>query len=123
TDLAGLDHEREEEAILRIAHRLGGKVHLDIAEAGTFDELRDLISEYQPHIVHLSGHGIVSEGVGYFAFENERGRSDSRDAREMAEQLFAGRGVWLVFVNGCETAQSAAAGVCQTLTATGHVPL
>jgi hypothetical protein len=35
-----LDYEREEEAILRIADRLGGKVFLDIAEASTFDELR-----------------------------------------------------------------------------------
>ena len=30
-----LDYEREEEAILRIADRLGGKIFLDIAEAGT----------------------------------------------------------------------------------------
>ncbi|MBM4050731.1 MAG: hypothetical protein FJ279_37005, partial [Planctomycetes bacterium] len=41
TQLAGLDYEKEEEAILRIADRLGDKVHLDIAEAGAFDELRD----------------------------------------------------------------------------------
>jgi tetratricopeptide (TPR) repeat protein len=123
TDLVGLDHEKEEEAILHIAHRLGARVHLDIAEAGTFEELGNLISEYQPHIVHLSGHGEVSEGVGYFAFENERGRSDSRDGREMAEKLFTGRDVRLVFINGCESAQSAAAGVCQTLTSTGHVSL
>jgi tetratricopeptide (TPR) repeat protein len=122
-DQPGLDYEKEEEAILRIAHRLGAAVHLEFAEAGTFDELRDLISEYRPHVVHLSGHGSVRDGVGSFAFENERGLCDSRDAREMAAQLFAGRGVRLVFVNGCQTAQVAVAGVCQTLTATGHVPL
>ena len=34
-----LDYEKEEETILHIADRLGGKVHLDIAESGTFDEL------------------------------------------------------------------------------------
>lgn len=38
-DQPALDYEREEETILRIADRLGGKVHLDIAESGTFDEL------------------------------------------------------------------------------------
>ena len=123
TDLAGLDYEKEEEAILRIAHRLGAAVHLEFAETGTFEELRDLVSEYRPHVVHLSGHASVRDGIGSFAFENERGKLDLRDAREMAEQLFAGRGVRLVFVNACQTAQAAAAGLCQTLTATGHVPL
>ncbi len=122
-DQKGLDYEKEEEAILQIVHKLGDKVHLEIAEAGSFEELRELITEYQPHIVHLSGHGLVKDGVGTFAFEDERGHTDSRDAREMAAQLFAGQGVRLVFMNGCQTAQSAVAGICQTLTASGDVPL
>jgi|GEM_PF-6240701 len=117
-DQPGLDYEKEEEAILRIGHQLGAQVHLEFAEAGTFDKLRDLISQYQPHVVHLSGHGSVRDGIGSFAFENERGLSDPRDAHEMAQQLFAGNGVRLVFVNGCQTAQAAVAGVCQTLTVT-----
>ncbi|MBM4086436.1 MAG: CHAT domain-containing protein, partial [Planctomycetes bacterium] len=123
TQLAGLDYEKEEEAILRIADRLGDKVHLDIAEAGAFDELRDLIAERKPHIVHLSGHGVLKDGVGHFAFEDERGGKDERDGREMAERLFAGKGVRVVFVSGCQSAQAGAAGLCQTLTATGHVPI
>lgn len=122
-DQVGLDYEKEEEAILRIAHRLGGQVHLEICEAGTFDELRERIVEYRPHIVHLSGHGIVLQGIGSFAFEDERGHTDSREARDMAAQLFAGQGVRLVFVNGCQSAQNAVAGICQALTAEGHVPL
>jgi hypothetical protein len=64
TDLAGLDYEKEEEAILRIADKLGSRVHLEIAEAGTFEELRELIAEHRPHIVHLSGHGSVRDGIG-----------------------------------------------------------
>ena len=123
TDQAGLDYEREEEAILRIADRLGGLVHLEIAETGTFGELGDLISELKPHVVHLSGHGIMRNGVGHFAFEDERGKSDSRDAHEVARQLFAGHGVRLVFVSGCQSGQAGAAGVCQALVAEGHVPL
>ncbi len=122
-DQKGLDYEREEEAMLRLAAKLGNKVHLSIAEAATFDELSNLISELKPHVVHLSGHGIVQDGIGYFTFEDERGRSDLRDARSMAEQLFANRGVRLVFVSGCQSAQAASAGVCQTLTAAGHVPV
>ncbi|OYW75056.1 MAG: hypothetical protein B7Z37_15045 [Verrucomicrobia bacterium 12-59-8] len=122
-DQKGLDYEREEEAMLRLAAKLGNKVHLSIAEAATFDELRNLISELKPHVVHLSGHGVVQDGIGYFTFEDERGCSDLRDARSMAEQLFANRGVRLVFVSGCQSAQAASAGVCQTLTAAGHVPV
>ena len=106
-----LDYEREEEAILRIADRLGGKIFLDIAEAGTFDELRDLISEVRPHVVHLSGHGALADGVGRFCFEDERGRLDARDGPEMAECLFAGSGVRLVFVSGCQIRASGRGGV------------
>jgi len=123
TDLRGLDYEKEEEAILRIADKLGGKIHLDIAESGSFDELHDLVSELKPHAVHLSGHGNLANGAGHFAFENERGRADDRDGREMAERLFAGRGVRLVFVSGCQSAQAGVSGLCQTLTAAEHVPL
>ena len=118
-----LDYEKEEETILRIADRLGGKVHLDIAESGTFDELGDLVSSLKPHVVHLSGHGVMQDGVGHFAFEDERGREDAHDGREMAERLFAGSGVHLVFVSGCQSAQAGAAGLCQRLTVVGHVPL
>ena len=118
-----LDFEKEEEAILRLADKLGGQVHLDIAEAGTFDELRDLISELKPHVVHLSGHGALRDGLGTFAFEDDRGRLDERAGPAMAEQLFAGRGVRLVFVSGCQSAQAGVAGLCQSLTAAGHVPL
>ncbi len=121
--LAGLDYEREEEAMMRIADRLGSRVHLEIAEAGSFDELSDLISEYRPHVVHLSGHGVLRDGVGTFAFEDERGALDSRPGSEMAERLFSGDGVRLVFVSGCQSAQAGVAGVCQSLTALGNVPL
>ena len=41
----------------------------------------------------------------------------------MAERLFAGRGVRLVFVSGCQSARAGAAGLCQRLTVAGHVPL
>jgi tetratricopeptide (TPR) repeat protein len=120
-DLPGLDYEKEEEAMLRVASRLGSKVHLDIAEAGTFDELRELISEFQPHVLHLSGHGAMRNGVGHFAFEDERGKSDLHSGEELAEMALAGRGVRMVFVSGCETAQAGVAGVCQALTTGGHV--
>lgn len=116
TNLDGLDYEREEEAMLRISERLGDRVHLDVAEAGTFEELRDLIAKFQPHVVHLSGHGRLQDGIGHFAFEDERGLSDPRDGTELAERLLAGRGVRLVLVNACQSAQAGVSGLCQRLT-------
>jgi hypothetical protein len=123
TDIKGLDYEKEEEAMLRIADRLGEKIHLDIAEAGSFDELHDLVSELKPHVVHLSGHGVLRDGIGRFCFEDQRGHADERQGPDMAQQLFAGRGVRLVFVSGCQSAQAGVAGLCQSLTVAGHVPL
>ncbi|MCW0219076.1 MAG: tetratricopeptide repeat protein, partial [Prosthecobacter sp.] len=122
-DQTGLDFEREEETMLRLVAKLGPKIHLDIAESGTFEELRNLISELKPHVVHLSGHGVVEGDEGYFTFEDERGDSDSRDATSMAQLLFANRDLHAVFVSGCQTAVAAGAGMCQALTASGHVPV
>ncbi len=118
-----LDFEKEEEAILRLTTRMTGNLHLHIAESGTFEELRQTISELQPHVVHLSGHGIVHQGLGHFAFEDERGGTDLRNCHDMGRLLFAGSSVRLVFVNACQSSQAAAAGLCQTLVRDGRVPL
>jgi len=72
TDQASLDYEREEDAILRATGKLRN-VALRVAESGTPEELADLIAEFRPHVVHLSGHGTIDkDGRGSFAFENER---------------------------------------------------
>jgi CHAT domain-containing protein len=120
-DQVALDYEKEEEAILRATVKLQG-AQLFTAELGTFEELDDLLQRVKPHIVHLSGHGIVgNDGVGHFCFEDEAGMADLRDAQALA-RLFEKRHVPCVFLNGCQTAQAALAGLCQALTRAG-VPL
>lgn len=53
-----------------------GNVVIDSGDMGSFEELRQRINESQPHIVHLTGHGIVGEdGLGCFAFEDEQSSS------------------------------------------------
>ncbi|HMH48714.1 MAG TPA: tetratricopeptide repeat protein [Candidatus Acidoferrum sp.] len=119
-DLAQLDFEREEDAMLRATSRLGEDVVVYISDTGTFDELADLVASIRPHIVHLSGHGSVdASGRGAFAFENERGHMDARDAADLATQIFRGSSVRCVVLNACETSQAAASGLCQTLTVSG----
>ncbi|MCX9076293.1 MAG: tetratricopeptide repeat protein, partial [Candidatus Methanoperedens sp.] len=89
-------------------------------DMGSFEELRQRINEFQPHIVHLTGHGIVKEdGLGYFAFEDERGNADLRSSLEIRQELFAGSSVQCAFISGCQSGKAppveALGGVCQGL--------
>ena len=53
-DQATLDYEREEEALFRAVS--GQDVAFDSCDLGTFQELKERVSEYRPHILHLTGH-------------------------------------------------------------------
>lgn len=57
TDLPTLDYEREEEYLLRAISGLD--VSFDSADLGSFQDLRDHVEQFQPHVVHLTGHGAV----------------------------------------------------------------
>ena len=128
SDAVELDFEREEECLYKAVAGAGPNVVLDTADLGTFEELRQRINDFEPHVVHLSGHGQVTEdGLGRFLFEDEAGGPDPRPAQDIARELFGtDSGVQCVFVSGCETGQapqaSALGGVCQGLLH-GGVPL
>ena len=150
TDLATLDYEREEEYLLRAISGLD--VAFDSGDLGSFQDLRDHVEQFQPHVVHLTGHGAVlkkcprCEGLngpdekvckncsssleevsaqGHFAFEDESGKADMRSSEEL-RRLMAASGVQCVFVSGCETGKAppveAMGGVCQGLVSQ-EVPL
>jgi tetratricopeptide (TPR) repeat protein len=117
--LGSLQYEKEEEALLKV---LGAtpNVAFDSGDLGSFEELRQRIVEFQPHVVHLTGHGIVEDdGLGWFAFEDERGATDPRSSVEMAQKLFAGTSVQCAFISGCQTGKAppinAVGGICQGL--------
>jgi hypothetical protein len=122
TDQATLDYEREEEALFRAVS--GQDVAFDSCDLGTFEEMKERVSEYRPHILHLTGHGVVRDGKGHFAFEKEDGTADLVPADEL-RRFLAGSGVQCVFASGCQTGQApreALAGVCQALVG-AEVPL
>jgi tetratricopeptide (TPR) repeat protein len=119
-DQPPLDYEREEDYLRRAIARISSQVVFDSGDLGTFEELRQRINGFQPHIVHLNGHGVVEDdGLGYFAFEDEWGKTDRRSSVEMGQRLFAGSGVQCVFVSGCQTGKAppvaAVGGICQAL--------
>ncbi|MCI0462793.1 MAG: CHAT domain-containing protein, partial [Gemmataceae bacterium] len=116
-----LDFEREEEAMLRATERLDRNVVvLPFAETGGIAELAKLVADHRPHVVHLSGHGIVDgKGTGWFVFETERGRRDPQPADQIANRVFRGSAVRCVVLNACQTGQAAATGLAGHLVATG----
>lgn len=120
-----LDFEREEELLLRGFGKVAGRVVFDSGDLGSFVELGERISSFQPHIVHLTGHGVAEDTAAYFVFEDERGESDRRSAAELG-QLFAGSNVQCAFVSACQASrapsQAALGGLAQGLLAVG-VPL
>jgi tetratricopeptide (TPR) repeat protein len=119
---AELDYEREETAILRA---VGPSTRLKIGTLGTFEELQDLLNTFQPHVVHLSGHGMIGQEGASFVFEGESGKSDPKSAQQIAG-ILAGSGVRCAFISGCVTGrappQRVLGGVCQNIVAHG-VPL
>ena len=66
-DQPTLDYEREEEALFRAVS--GQDVAFNSCDLGTFEELKERVDEFRPHVLHLTGHGTVKDGKGYFAFE------------------------------------------------------
>src|ERR1043166_3931332 len=121
-----LDYEREEEALLKVIAKAGPNVVFDSGDMGTFDELRERLDSFDPHVVHLTGHGIVrDDGLGYFCFEDEKGQTDLRSSEEL-RGLLAGTGVQCAFVSGCQTGKAppiaALGGICQGLVSE-EVPL
>jgi hypothetical protein len=117
-DQSQLDYEREQEALLRATAELHGAV-IHVADMGSFAELKELVRQVRPHVVHLSGHGKLRAGHGSFCFEDEEGRSDPRLVGELVRDVFRGSGVRCVFLNACETSQAAVAGLCQELVRAG----
>jgi hypothetical protein len=123
TNQAPLDYELEEEYLLKAVS--GEEMAFDSGDLGTFDELCQRVNSFQPHIVHLTGHGIVKNNEGWFCFENESVQTDLRSSKEISLKL-AGCGVQCIFVSGCQIGKSppvdALGGVCQGLV--GHeIPL
>jgi len=121
-DQPTLDYEREEEALFRAVS--GQDVAFDSCDLGTLEELKERVNEFRPHVLHLTGHGTVRDGKGYFAFEKEDGTADLVPADDL-RRFLARSGVQCVFVSGCQSGKApweALAGVCQALVG-AEVPL
>ena len=88
-DQVELDFEREEELLVRALGKAGRNVVFDSGDLGSFDELRERINDFHPHVVHLTGHGVARADAAYFASEDDRGESDNRRRRSWGSCLLA----------------------------------
>ncbi|MBD2215130.1 AAA-like domain-containing protein [Nostoc linckia FACHB-104] len=72
---------------------------IDTAEAVRYRDIHRAILEYEPHIIHFSGHGSGEEGL---LFEDETGQVKLVDAEALAGlfQLFANQ-IECVVLNAC----------------------
>jgi hypothetical protein len=122
-----LSYEREEHQLLQTLTQPEYDVAHFGCDLGAFDEFKERVGEYRPHVVHLTGHGFIREGEGQFAFEDERGYTDLRPGEEIVDEALDEapdeRRVQCVFVSGCETGRApeveALNGVCQSLVMNG----
>jgi hypothetical protein len=72
---------------------------IDTAQAVRYRDIHRAILEYEPHIIHFSGHGSGEEGL---VFEDETGQTKLVDAEALAGlfQLFANK-IECVVLNAC----------------------
>lgn len=99
TSLLRLDEEMREikEGLKRAKKR--EQYSISVAEAVRYRDIHRAILEYEPQIVHFSGHGSVEDGL---AFEDEAGQIKLVDAQALAGlfQLFSDQ-VECVVLNAC----------------------
>lgn len=114
-DAGNLGWEKEESQLLQTLTQPGQDVEHFGCDLGAFTEFQNRVREYRPHVVHLTGHGVVNEGEAHFAFEDEKGDTDLRPGDQIVRGALAGRDVQCVFVSGCETGQAPAVGATNGL--------
>ncbi|MFF5495446.1 tetratricopeptide repeat protein [Streptomyces aquilus] len=100
-----LDYEKELALILDAvgSARTRQGAYVRVLNWGSVSEIRAALEEERFHVLHLSCHA----GPGVLYLEQDDGRVDEVDARRfMDEVLPPGRGVPLVVLSGCSTAQA-----------------
>lgn len=68
----------------------------------TFQAFSDLVTAWQPHVIHFVGHGQLRGGKGELAFVDAQGEPDWRS--DFAELAALSKQLKLVFLQACESA-------------------
>ncbi|MCK5897155.1 MAG: CHAT domain-containing protein, partial [Cocleimonas sp.] len=117
-DQARLDIEKEQEqvqeALLPWISR--GQVQLEMPNDGRFSSFQQVLKQYQPHLVFLSGHGKFydkdliakqTEDYATFAFEDETSTNSKEIEAKTLATAFIGTAVQAVVLSACQSGKSA----------------
>lgn len=102
-----LDLERER-WLIRDSWAGRGNVEVEFIQRAAIQGLQDRLAEKPYHILHFMGHGDFDPetGRGVLLLEDERGQAQMIDGETLGILLRDAK-MGLVFLNACETAQSA----------------
>ncbi len=126
-----LDIEEEQAQVLEalLPWIQAGVVALEMPDDGRLETLEQLLSDFRPHLVFLSGHGrfvtpLPGDGAPYAIFLMENPDGSRRPVRgERLAQAFLGSGVRAVVLSACESGKTASdavtAGLTWSLSASG----
>jgi len=105
---APLNIEVERDRILDAVDKLyvEHKMEVDFTDDATFETIQSNLNEKEYHIVHFTGHGSISDGQSYLVLETEDLRPHEVD-NQIVSDLFSDRGIRLVVLSACESADLA----------------
>jgi tetratricopeptide (TPR) repeat protein len=89
-----------------------GLVQLEMPDDGRFSTLEELLLDFQPQVLFLSGHGRfqslphTGEAYGEFFFESKAGDSQAIREEQLANAL-SGTGLQAVILTACESGKAA----------------
>ena len=92
-----------------------GRVDLKVPDDGRFATLKQMLREFQPHVLILSGHGMFmkpttsvedSTPFAVFQFETDTGGSDFVNGSQLAEAMSGGLPLECVVLSACQSAMT-----------------
>lgn len=122
-DRSATSIEEEERAFLKLLNQIPPTTEVLFAESGTFDELDELVDQFEPHIVHFSGMASVDRaGRGLLAFEDDLGQIQYRSVEDLVATILRGSSVRCLVFNLVDRSRIAGAAVGMSLQEAGGPP-
>ena len=102
-NLAPLDVESEKKRIIDALEGEEEQIQVQFLEQATVQRVQQALIQYRPHVLHFIGHGIVDQKIGKLALENDARKAHFVNAEQLMT-LLQGRGIKIVVLNACQTA-------------------